>query len=72
VPVHVRISRPWLLDELMAELLRNRCVALRLGRDACAVVHVDAVNPDEAEREIAFFIGAWTLRHPGVSTTISA
>lgn len=72
MPIEVRISEPRLLDELMSALLRSRCVTQRLGRDACVVVHVDAANPDEAQRELAFFVGAWQLRHPGVLTTISA
>ena len=72
MPIEVRISEPRLLDELIAALLRNRCLTHRLGLNACVVVHVDAADPDEAERELAFFVGAWQLRHPGVSTAISA
>jgi hypothetical protein len=72
VPIEVRISEPRLLDELMAALLRNRCVTHQLRRDSCAVVHVDASDTDEALRELEFFVGAWQLAHPGVSAHVSA
>jgi hypothetical protein len=72
VPIEVRISEPRLLDELMSALLRHRCVTHRLAPDACVVVHVDAAAPDEALRELEFFVNAWRLGHAGVSASVSA
>jgi len=71
VPIEVRISEPRLLDELMSALLHSRCVTHGLRHDSCVVVHVDASDHDEAVRELAFFVDAWRLAHPGVSAHVS-
>jgi hypothetical protein len=67
----VRISEPTLLDELVAALVRNGCVAHRSGADSCRVVHVHARDADEARRELAFFLGAWEVAHPSVRARLT-
>ena len=72
MPIEVRISEPALLEELMSLLLRSGCVTHRLSGDSCLVVHVHAAHPEEARREVDFFIRAWRLAHPHVSTAVTA
>jgi hypothetical protein len=68
--MRVRISEPALLPELVDALLRSGCVATMLADDSCAVVHMHAADADEARREVTFFLGAWRLRHSGVSAVV--
>jgi hypothetical protein len=64
--MQVRISEPALLSNLVDSFLRSGCVAQPCGRDSCVIVHVHARHAEEAEREVAFFLRAWQLGHPGV------
>jgi hypothetical protein len=66
MPMCVRISEPTLLPELMDSFLRNHCVAQRVDRDACVVVHVHATDAHEAWQEVGFFLRAWQALHPYV------
>jgi hypothetical protein len=68
--MRIRISDPSLLAELMGSLLRSGCVAHAVSDDACAVVHVHALDAEEAGRELAFFLGAWRLPHSDVSVVL--
>jgi hypothetical protein len=68
--MHVRISHPALLPDLVGSLLRSGCVAATLGDDSCAVVHVHALDAEEARREVTFFLGAWRLGHAGVRAVV--
>jgi hypothetical protein len=72
MPFEVRISEPALLEELITTLSRHGCIAYRQSQESCRVVHVHAAHSDEAERELAFFVRAWGLAHPGVAAAISA
>ena len=72
MPIEVRISEPPLLDELMAALLRNGCIAQRVAADSCLVMHVQASHGGEARQELDFFVRAWQLRHPNVSASVRA
>lgn len=67
----VRISEPALLDELVAELIRNGCVAHAFGADSCRVVHMHAQDADEARVELGFFVRAWRLAHPSVTARLT-
>jgi len=69
--MHVRISEPALLPDLIDLFLRNNCVAQPVGKDSCIVVHVHAYHADEAWREVAFFLGAWQIGHPGVAAVVT-
>jgi len=66
----LRISEPRLLDDLVAALARNGCVAHRLGPHACRVVHVHATDAAEARQELRFFLRAWLLSHPSVNARL--
>jgi hypothetical protein len=67
----VRISEPALLDELVAELIRNGCVAHARDTDSCRVVHVHARDAHEACLELDFFLRAWRLAHPSVTACLT-
>ena len=67
----VRISEPALLEELVAELIRNGCVAHADGTDSCRVVHVHARDAHEACLELSFFLRAWRSAHPSVAASLT-
>jgi hypothetical protein len=67
----VEITRAVLLPDLIDALRRSGCLAERAASSACRVVHVHASSAEEARIEVAFFLRAWELRHPGVAVTIS-
>jgi hypothetical protein len=71
MPMHVRISEPQLLPDLIEVLLRNGCIAQPLGHASCRVIHVDAHDPEEARHEVLFFIRAWRTDHPGVDAIVT-
>jgi len=70
MPMHVRISEPALLPELMDLFLRNDCVAHPVATDACLVLHVHANHGSEARQELAFFLRAWQISHPHVTAAL--
>jgi hypothetical protein len=67
----VEITRGSLLPDLIDAFTRCGCLANRIAPGACRVVHPHARDRDEARLEIAFFLRAWQLRHPGVEATIA-
>jgi hypothetical protein len=68
----VEITQPALLPDLITDLERSGCVAERLAAAACRVRDLSAASSEEARLELAFFVRAWQLVHPGVEVTISA
>jgi len=71
MPLRVRISEPALLSGLVDSFLRAKCVAQPVASDSCVVVHAQAGDAGEADREVAFFVRAWRLGHPGVEVELS-
>jgi hypothetical protein len=67
----VEITQADLLPDLIFGLKRSGCVADRLAPSACRVRDVGAASREEARLELAFFVRAWQLGHPGVEVTIS-
>lgn len=67
----VNVNRPELLDDLLASLRRNDCLASRTGSRTCVVEHPAAVDDAEARVEIAFFLRAWQSQHPDASATLT-
>jgi hypothetical protein len=72
MPIEVRISEPLLLDELIAALRRNGCLAQRVAADSCLVIHVEASHGGEARQELDFFLRAWQLRHSRVAAFVTS
>ena len=70
MPVHVRISDPSLLADLIDSLISRNCVAHAVGHDSCLVVHVEASHSDEAQIELTFFMRAWQEQHPGLQAVM--
>jgi hypothetical protein len=68
----VEITDAKLLADLVAALKRGGCSADATTRRACRVVHPLATSENEALLEVAFFVRAWQLRHPGVDATVTA
>jgi hypothetical protein len=67
----VEIDDGTLLGDLIDALTRGGCHADRTADRACRVVHPLASTKDEAVLEVAFFLRAWQLRHPGVAATLT-
>jgi hypothetical protein len=67
----VKITQADLLPDLISGLQRSGCVADRLAPAACRVRDLDEASREEARLELAFFVRAWQLGHPGVEVTIS-
>jgi hypothetical protein len=67
----VEITQPALLPDLISGLERSGCVADRVAPSACRVRAVGGANGTEERLELAFFLRAWQLNHPGVEATIS-
>jgi hypothetical protein len=71
VALTVEITRSDLLADLIAALDRGGCEAIQTARAACRVAYPLAATEREAELEIAFFLRAWQLAHPGVGATLA-
>jgi hypothetical protein len=69
--MQVEITDGNLLAELVDALTRSGCRADPTNRRACRVVHPLASSENEALLEVAFFVRAWQLRHPGVGATVA-
>ena len=71
MPITVEITDGKLLTDLIDAFRRSGCSAQRTTSSACRVVHSLASSKDEAVLEVAFFLRAWQLRHPGVGATLT-
>ena len=67
----VEITQPALLPDLISGLERSGCVADPIAPSACRVSPVNGADVVEERLELAFFIRAWQLGHPGVEATIT-
>ena len=71
MPMTVEINDGALLKDLMDALARSGCRAQRTADRACHVIHPLASSKAEAMLEVAFFLRAWELRHPGFAATLT-
>jgi hypothetical protein len=69
--LRIDVNDEQLLADLMAALARNGCLTNRIGPSTFRVVSPRARNAREAQVEIAFFVRAWQVRHPGVEAVLS-
>ena len=67
----VEITQADLLPDLITNLERSGCVAERLAAAVCRVRDLGGATNEEARLELAFFVRAWQLGHPGVNAVIS-
>ena len=66
----VEITQARLLPNLIAGLERSGCRVEPVGSTSCTVVPPPVADLDEARLELAFFLRAWQLQHPGVGARI--
>jgi hypothetical protein len=66
----IEISCAALLPALIDAFTRGGCRVQRYAETSCRVVH-SAHDEAEARLEVAFFLRAWQLCHPGVDARIS-
>jgi hypothetical protein len=67
----IKINPSELLADLMTTLARSGCPTAPTATGVCQVRHPLASTEQEEWLEIAFFVRAWELAHPGVAATIS-
>jgi hypothetical protein len=67
----VQITCGELLSDLIDAFARSGCVANRTAATSCQIVHPLASDQREAWLEVAFFLRAWQLRHPGVGAELT-
>jgi hypothetical protein len=69
--MHVRISQPELLSDLVAALTRAQCPVRRVNEDG---IEIDSPSPlltdEQARNEIGLYLVLWRSKHPGVRLTI--
>jgi hypothetical protein len=68
--MRVHVSDPRAVPDLLASLLRGACVATRIDRNICEVVHLHATDESEAKIELHFFLRAWQCRYYGVEAVL--
>jgi hypothetical protein len=67
----VEITRADLLADLMETFSRSGCPATPTAATRCHVRHPAASSDREAWLEVAFFLRAWQLAHPGIAATLT-
>jgi hypothetical protein len=68
----VEITQAALMPDLISGLERSGCAADRVGPAVARVRDLgNGTSEEEARLELAFFVRAWQLGHPGVEVTIS-
>jgi hypothetical protein len=70
VVVRVVINQPRLLPELADRFRQNDCIVFGLSESSLDVLHQAAHDDHEAREEVAFFVRAWQLAHPGVDVDL--
>jgi hypothetical protein len=66
VSMHVRVSDPHLLGDLVASFERACCRVEKRGLDMLEVSSPSGLlTAAQARREIGFYLATWQIRHPG-------
>ncbi len=68
--VTIEIDTPHLLPQLLDRLQADGCSVEAINSHACRVVHSEAVDTDEAVKELRFFVRAWAGGHNGVTVSL--
>jgi hypothetical protein len=68
--VTIEIDPPHLLPQLLDRLEAGGCSAEVINGRMARVVHTEALDDDEAVRELRFFVRAWAGGHDGVSVVL--
>jgi hypothetical protein len=69
-PLRIRITDSALRPDLVRSLAEGNCAAVQLLDGTVEVTHREAADDREARLELAFFVGAWLMRHPNVSAEL--
>jgi len=68
--MHVRISQPDHLDDLVRYLRATECTVEKHGDDLVEVSMPRAPSEDQARREVAIYLKAWQAMNPGTTADI--
>jgi hypothetical protein len=67
--MQIRVNDPRLVGDLRAALERAQCPVEPRGANMLAVSSPSSLlTPEQARREIRFYVAAWQVRHPGAHT----
>ena len=69
--MRIQVDHERHLDDLLAFLRRNGCIALRADARTLTV-HVPECRSDPAERlELGVYLNTWNATHPDAETTLA-
>jgi hypothetical protein len=68
--VTIEIDAPHLMPQLLHRLQADGCSVEPISSHACRVVHHAALDAEEAEKELRFFVRAWAGGHGGVTVNL--
>jgi len=68
--VTIEIDTPHLLPQLLDRLQADGCSVEAINSHACRVVYRDALDADEAVKELRFFVRAWAGGQTGVNVSV--
>ncbi len=63
--MHIRLSEPELLPDLLAFLQRVDCTVEQTGPDTVNASVAEALDAGQARLEIKLYLAAWLAVHPG-------
>jgi hypothetical protein len=69
--MHVHLSDPSLVDDLLAFLRTRQCVALTDPAGRIAVSIPAATRKDAARLELDLYLQVWRVTHPGVDVHLA-
>lgn len=68
--IQIRLNDPAALEELRATLAASDYSTARIDAATLLVTHPLAIDEDEARVELAFYLKAWAITHPGVEAEL--
>jgi hypothetical protein len=68
--MHVHLSDPSLVDDLLAFLRTRQCVAVVDPAGRIAVSIPDSTREDAARLELGLYLQVWRADHPGVDVVL--
>jgi hypothetical protein len=68
--IQIRLNDPAALEELRETLAASDYSTARIDAATLLVTHPLSIDEDEARVELAFYLKAWAITHPGVEAEV--
>jgi len=68
--IQIRLNDPAALEELRATLAASDYSTARIDAATLLVTRPLAIDEDDARVELAFYLKAWAITHPGVEAEL--